>query len=220
MSYYPVFLDLSGRPAVVVGGSALAEEKVRGLLAARARVTVIAPELTEGLAELAGLGELRHLARGYQAGDLAGAVVAIVAAGDPAERDAIHREATAGNVLLNTVDDLPRCTFLAPAVVRRGDLAIAISTAGKAPALAVRLRQRLEREIGAEHGRFLEIAAAVRAPLAARHPDFARRRELWYRLVDSDVLELLRRGEDEAVRERCAEILGVPVLPVVPGEAR
>ena len=215
MSYYPVFLDLAGRSTVVVGGTALAEEKVRGLLAAEARVTVIAPELTEGLAELAGLGELRHLARGYQAGDLAGAVVVIVAAGEPAVRDAIHREATARNILINTVDDLPRCNWIAPSVVRRSDLAIAISTAGKAPALAVRLRQRLEREVGAEHGRFLEIAAAVRAPLAARHPDFARRRELWYRLVDSDVLELLRQGEDEAARERFTEILGV-----VPGGSR
>jgi len=215
MSYYPVFLDLAGRPTVVVGGTALAEEKVRGLLVAEARVTVIAPELTEGLAELAGLGELRHLARGYQAGDLAGAVVVIVAAGEPAVRDAIHREATAKNILMNTVDDLPRCNWIAPSIVRRGDLAIAISTAGKAPALAVRLRQRLEREVGAEHGRFLEIAAAVRAPLAARHPDFARRRELWYRLVDSDVLELLRQGEDEAARERFTEILGV-----VPGGSR
>jgi len=218
MSYYPVFLDLAGRPTVVVGGTALAEEKVRGLLVAEARVTVIAPELTEGLAELAGLGELRHLARGYQAGDLAGAVVVIVAAGEPAERDAIHREATARNILINTVDDLPRCNWIAPSVVRRSDLAIAISTAGKAPALAVRLRQRLEREVGAEHGRFLEIAAAVRAPLAARHPDFARRRELWYRLVDSDVLELLRQGEDEAARRRFTEILGVP--PVPPGDGR
>ncbi|HZF09295.1 MAG TPA: bifunctional precorrin-2 dehydrogenase/sirohydrochlorin ferrochelatase [Thermoanaerobaculia bacterium] len=218
MSYYPVFLDLAGRPTVVVGGTALAEEKVRGLLVAEARVTVIAPELTEGLAELAGLGELRHLARGYQAGDLAGAVVVIVAAGEPAVRDAIHREATAKNILMNTVDDLPRCNWIAPSIVRRGDLAIAISTAGKAPALAVRLRQRLEREVGAEHGRFLEIAAAVRAPLAARHPDFARRRELWYRLVDSDVLELLRQGEDEAARRRFTEILGVP--PVPPGDGR
>ena len=215
MPYYPVFLDLAGRPAVVVGGTALAEEKVRGLLAAAARVTVIAPGVSEGLAELAGRGELRHLARGYRAGDLAGAALVIVTEGEPAERDAIHREATAKNVLMNTVDDLPRCNWIAPSIVRRGDLAIAISTAGKAPALAVRLRQRLEREVGEEHGRFLEIAAAVRAPLAARHPDFARRKELWYRLVDSDVLDLLRRGEDEAARRRFAEILGV-----LPGDGR
>src|SRR3954470_18236725 len=192
MSYYPVYLDLTGRPTVVVGGSALAEEKVRGLLAVEARVTVIAPRVTAGLTELAASGGLRHLARGFAAGDLAGAVLAIVAEGDPALRDAIYREATAGNILINTVDDLPRCGWIAPSIVRRGDLTIAISTAGKAPALAVRLRQRLEREIGEEHARFLEMAAAVRAPLAARQPDFERRRDLWYRLVDSDVLELLR----------------------------
>jgi siroheme synthase-like protein len=214
MSYYPVYLDLTGRPTVVVGGSALAEEKVRGLLAVEARVTVIAPRVTAGLAELAARDELRHLARSFAAGDLAGAVLAIVAEGEPALREAIHQEAIVGNILLNTVDDLPHCGWIAPSIVRRGDLTIAISTAGKAPALAVRLRQRLEREIGEEHARFLEMAAAVRVPLAERQPDFERRRDLWYRLVDSDVLELLRQGEQERARGRFGEILGV-----LPGEA-
>ena len=119
------------------------------------------------------------------------------------------QEAQRRNVLLNTVDDPPRCGFIAPAVVRRGDLAVAISTNGKAPALAVRLRQRLEGELGEEYGRFLSLAGTVRAPLASLHPDFGERRELWYRLVDSDVLDLLRQGEEDAARARFEEILGV-----------
>ncbi|MEA2692489.1 MAG: uroporphyrin-III C-methyltransferase / precorrin-2 dehydrogenase / sirohydrochlorin ferrochelatase [Acidobacteriota bacterium] len=215
MSYYPVYLDLRDRLAVVVGGTALAEEKARGLLAVGARVTVIAPEVTAGLAELAAGGALVHLARPYATGDLAGAALAIVAEGDPEVRDTVFQEAAEGNVLINTVDDLPRCNWIAPSIVRRGHLTIAISTAGKAPVLAVRLRQRLESEIGEEHARFLEMASAVRAPLAARHPDFAGRRERWYRLVDSDILDLLRRGEEAAAWGRFEEILELePTLPV------
>jgi siroheme synthase-like protein len=215
VSYYPVYLDLQGRLAVVVGGTALAEEKARGLLDAGARVTVIAPAVTAGLAGLAAGGELVHRSRDFQAGDLAGAALVIVAEGPPEIRDVILAEARQGNVLINTVDDLPRCNWIAPSILRRGHLTIAISTAGKAPVLAVRLRQQLERQIGEEHARFLEMAAEVRAPLAARHPDFERRRERWYQLVDSDVLELLRRGEEEAAWGRFEEILDLaPPLPV------
>jgi siroheme synthase-like protein len=206
---YPVFLDLRGRSCVVVGGGPLAEEKVRGLLAAEAAVTVLAMEPVPELRELAAAGRIRHRPRGYRPGDLEGACLAIVC-GQPVEiADAVRREALERNVLLNTVDDPVRCGFLAPAVVRRGDLSIAISTGGRAPALAVRLRQRLEGAIGDEHARFLEMAGAVRAALAEHVPDFAVRRELWYRLVDSDVLDLLRRGHETAAAERFREILGV-----------
>jgi siroheme synthase-like protein len=100
--------------------------------------------------------------------------------------------------------------------VRRGDLTVTISTSGKAPALAVRLRQQLERQLGAHYARFLEIAGRLRAPLAERLPDSAARRELWYRLVDSDVLELLGRGDDAGARERVAEITGVALAEARP----
>ena len=223
MAYYPVYLDLQDRLAVVVGGSALAEEKARGLLGAGARVTVIAEEVTAGLAELAVGGAVMHRVRAFVSGDLTGAAIAIVTENDPGVRDAVFADAAAGNVLLNTVDDLPRCNWIAPSIVRRGHLTIAISTAGKAPVLAVRLRQQLEKQIGEEHGRFLEMASAVRAPLALRHPDFEERRARWYRLIDSDVLELLRRGEEEAAYGRFSEILGVAppgkVLPALPDRA-
>jgi precorrin-2 dehydrogenase/sirohydrochlorin ferrochelatase len=209
VSYYPIFLDLRDRRTVVVGGTALAEEKARGLLAAGARVEVIAEKVTAGLAKLAASGALVHRARAFAAGDLTGTALAIVTENDPDTRDAIFREASAGNVLLNVVDDLPRCHWIAPSIVRRGHLTIAISTEGKAPVMAVRLRQRLEKEIGEEYARFLELASEVRAPLAARPIDFEERRARWYRLIDSDVLELLRCGEVEAARGQFAEILGV-----------
>lgn len=207
---YPVFLDLRDRPCVVVGGDAAARAKVGGLLEAGARVTVVAPELEPGLARLAASGAVAHRARGYRPGDLAGAFLALSVVRDPAVARPFFAEAEARGVPANVMDDVPHCSFIAPSVVRRGDLAVAISTSGRAPALAVRLRQRLERELGPEHGRFLELAAGLRAPLAEACPDFEERRRRWYRLVDSDVMELLARGDEEAARRRVAEITGVP----------
>ncbi len=121
----------------------------------------------------------------------------------------IWEEATRRRIPVNIMDDVPRCTFIAPALLRRGDLTVAISTAGSAPALAVRLRQRLEKELGDEHAQFLELARSIRAPLAAQTPSFAERKERWYRLVDSDVLDLLKAGDLPAARQRFTDILGV-----------
>jgi uroporphyrin-III C-methyltransferase / precorrin-2 dehydrogenase / sirohydrochlorin ferrochelatase len=207
--YYPVLLDLGGRRAVVIGGGAIAEGKIGPLVEAGANVTVIAPELTPGLALQAREGRFAHLARDYAAGDLAGANLAIAATDDPAVNHAVHAEAEAGGVLINVVDDPPYCGFILPSILRQGDLVVAVSTSGNAPALAVRIRERLERELGEEYGQFLELAGSIRAPLAERFPDFQMRKRLWYRLVDSDVLALLRAGDETRARERIAEIMGV-----------
>lgn len=217
--HYPVFLDLRGRPCTVIGDGHLAEEKVRGLLAVEAAVTVIAPALTPDLAALVEAGRVLHRPRGYQPGDLEGASLVISCGLTPETAEAIWQEAQRRNVLINTVDDVPRCGFIAPSIVRRGDLAIAISTGGKAPVLAVRLRQWLEAQLGDEYGRFLSLAGSVRAALARRRPDFATRRELWYRLVDSDVLDLLRKGDETAAAGRFRDILGVEPERVGEGEA-
>jgi precorrin-2 dehydrogenase/sirohydrochlorin ferrochelatase len=215
MGSYPVCLELAARPAVVVGGDVQAEEKVRGLLAAGAVVTVVAPALTAGLGALAASGRLAHRARRYQLGDLEGAFLAVVVDRSRPELTATaFAEARARGVLINTVDDAAHCDFIAPAVVRRGELTVAISTGGKAPALAVRLRQRFERELGEEHARFLEWAGSVRERLAALHPDFEERRSRWYRLVDSDVLALLRGGDEAAAARRFEDLLGVRPIDV------
>ncbi len=211
---YPVFLDLRGRRCVVVGGGEPAAGKARELRAAGARVIVVAARPGLAIEELASRGEVRLRRRPYRTGDLAGAFLAIAAGDEPAEREAVWREAvwreaTRRGLPLNSIDDPPRCSFIAPAVVRRGALSVAISTAGRAPALAVRLRQWLEGELGHQHARFLALAGSVRAALATRQPDPALRRELWYALVDSDALELLRRGDETGARRRFAEILGV-----------
>lgn len=208
-TYYPVFLDLRDRRAVIVGGGEAALGRARRLVEAGARVTVIAPHLDAGLADLATSGAVHHVARDFQAGDLEGAWLVVTEQLPRAAAAAIYREAEQRRVFCCVEDDLDHVSYIHPSVVRRGDLAVAISTAGSAPVLAVRLRQELEERLGPHHTRFLELAAAVREPLARRTPEFAERRRRWYRLIDSDVLDLLARGDEGGARDRFRQILGV-----------
>ncbi len=208
MKGYPVFLiGLDRRRCVVVGGDGEAQRKVEGLLECDARVTVIAARATDRIHALAALDELTWLERDYRSGDLEGALLVIVAEREPQLRARIRDDARAAGALVNVMDDAEHCDFIAGSVVRRGALTVAISTSGSAPAMAVRLRQRLERELGPELGEFLELMASVRDRVARRHSDFRRRRALWYRLVDSDVLEHLRQGRREVALERLESLL-------------
>ncbi len=206
-AYYPAFLDLRDRPCVVIGGGAVAAEKVRGLLDAGARVTVIAPAVTGPLEALAAEERIVLRRRSYRPGDLKAVFLAIAADGDRDTRTAIWQEAEAERVVLNSVDDAAHCHFIAPAIHRRGDLVVAVSTAGKSPALAVRLRDRFAAEIGPEYGALLELFGELRPEIASREPDFGRRTALWYRLVDLDLAADLRRGDVEAARRRAQALL-------------
>jgi siroheme synthase-like protein len=200
---YPVFLvGLAQRRTVVLGGGEEAERKAAGLLGAGAAVTVVAEEVTPGLAALAHAGRLAWVERDYREGDLAGAFL-VVSTGTDRDRHArAWREARATGALINAVDDVEHCDFIAGSVVRRGDLVVAISTGGAAPALAVRLRERLERTLGPEYGELVDLLAELRALLTERVPDFAERRALWYELVDSAALADLRAGRRARARGR------------------
>jgi siroheme synthase-like protein len=193
---------------VVIGGGKIAEGKVEGLLAARAQVTVISPNLTPRLQELVKEMRLTYLARTYHPGDLSGAFLVISATDQTDINHQVWQEATANRQLVNVVDDTPHCNFIAPSILRKGDLTIAISTSGKAPALAVRLKERLQRELGTEYARFLELAGELREPLARHVPDFETRKALWYELVDSEILEVLAGGDERAAREIVSRIVG------------
>jgi siroheme synthase-like protein len=182
---YPVFLDLERRPCLVIGSGWTAPEKISGLLHAGAEVTLIAPEAAPEVESLASSGAIAWRRREYRAGDLEGFFLAVSTHEDRSRNEPVWREARGRGILFNAVDDPPRCGFSYPSIHRRGDLAIAISTNGKCPGLAVRIRQRLEREIGPEYGTLVDTFGEMRGEIAARVPDFARRKELWYRLVDA-----------------------------------
>jgi len=207
VTFYPVFLNLRGRRAVVIGGGAVAEQKVLGLLSAGAHVTVVSPETTPRLAELAAAGGIDLRRRPYRSGDLAGAWLAIAGTDDRAANAQVWAEAEREGVLLNAVDDLDHCSFIAPAIHREGNITVAVSTSGKSPALAARLRQRVARLIGPAEARLCELLGELRPELAARVSDPHARTALWYRIVDSDVIEFVRRGDMEEARERIDELV-------------
>jgi precorrin-2 dehydrogenase / sirohydrochlorin ferrochelatase len=212
-TYYPVYIELREQPCVVIGGGKIAEGKVNGLLDAQANVTVISLELTSHLQELVSKKQITYLARAYQPGDLTGAFLVICATDQPEINHQVWQEATANGQLVNVVDDTPRCNFIAPSILRKGDLTIAISTSGKAPALAVRLKERLQRELGPEYERFLELAGELREPLARHVPEFEARKALWYELVDSEILDLLAQGNELSAKELISQIVGFEFEP-------
>lgn len=212
-TYYPVFIEMRDQPCVVIGGGKIAEGKVDGLLAAAAHVTVVSPELTQRLRDLVTQDKVRYLARTYQPGDLKGAFMIICATDRADINHQVWQEATANHQLVNVVDDTPRCNFIAPSILRKGDLTIAISTSGKAPALAVRLKERFQSELGPEYERFLELAGELREPLARHIPDFETRKALWYELVDSEILDVLARGDETSAREIISRVVGFDFAP-------
>lgn len=207
MGYYPLFLDVTGRRCVVVGGGEVAARKVQGLLAAGAHVTVIAPAASPALAQLAAEGDVERLERAYRPGDLQGAVLAVAAAGDAAVNRAVWQEATALGIPVNVVDDPACSTFIAPAVVRRGSLVVAISTGGRCPALAAWLRRRMEALIGPEYGELTELLGSLRAQVTATFQEPARRRAVWERLLSDEMVQRLTEGGPAAVRQYVARIL-------------
>ncbi len=206
--YYPAFLDLSDSLCVVIGGNKHALAKVRGLMDVGAEVTVIAETIVDELSVLIGRSHATWIERAYHEGDLTGAVLAVSTLMDPTVNRRIHAEAKKHNILLNAMDDVQNCSFIAPSIVRRSDLTVAISTSGKAPALAVRLREDLEARLGVEYARFLELAGTIRQDMVERFPDFEIRRRCWYELVDSDILELLKQGRVATAHQRVDDILG------------
>jgi uroporphyrin-III C-methyltransferase/precorrin-2 dehydrogenase/sirohydrochlorin ferrochelatase len=205
---YPISLELTGRPCVVVGGGELAEHKVHSLLEAGAGVTVVAPDATPGLERLASDGAVSLVRREYQRGDLTGAFLAIAATDDGATNAEIYDEAEQRHVLLNSVDDIAHCHFAVPSIVRRGDFLLALSTGGKAPALAKRLRAELTERYGPEFETLVNLLGEVREEtLPKREVDFATWAHRWQLALDHDLLGLVRAGRLDEARAVVREAL-------------
>lgn len=201
MGYYPVALQMTDRAVVVVGGGAVAARKVDALLAAGARVTVVAPALAPSLAGLAAEGRITHVQRNYRGGDVEGHALTFVAVDDPAVSRRVAEEARARGVWVNVADDAEHCDFLLPSVLRRGELVVAVSTGGASPALARAVRERLEAVVGEDDGRLAAVAARVRRDLRGgpSSPDAA----AWRRALEDDELRrLLRAGRDAEAGSR------------------
>jgi uroporphyrin-III C-methyltransferase / precorrin-2 dehydrogenase / sirohydrochlorin ferrochelatase len=192
--YYPVFLDLAEQPCVVLGGGRFAAEKAAALAEAGARVRVIAARLNAELSELVANGAIEAVDRDYRAGDLAGARLVVDASGDEAVNAASWQEAEAAGILINVVDRPAQCRFIAPAIVRRDPLLIAISTSGESPFLASALRARLERWLGREWGPFTALVGRLRRRLREQAVPIEEQTLIYRRLVSSDVRSLLRAG--------------------------
>jgi siroheme synthase-like protein len=195
VSYYPVFLDLRGQHCVVIGGGQAALAKARALREAGAEVLAIAAE-------------------DYRPGLLAGVRLAILASADPELIAAVRAEADAEGVLLNVVDHPGQCDFIAPAVVRRGDLQVAISTSGQSPFLASALRGWLERLLGEEWCEFVRLAGRIRRELKRRKLPMAAQTRIYQRLLDSNVLDLLREGAVAAAHREAERIVASELQPV------
>src|SRR3984957_7565134 len=187
MSLFPIFLKLTGRPCIVVGAGTLAESKIESLRAANARVTVVAPKANARIVEMAEAGEVEWLRREYAAGDLAGQFLVVAATNVPAVNRAVFAEAEAAGILINAVDDPPFCDFYFPSVVRRGNLQIAISTAGESPALAQRLRKEINAILPLDTGDLVGELGNLRREVLQLEPLNEAPKELLHQLASREV---------------------------------
>ena len=205
--FYIACLRLSGRRCVVIGGGEVGFEKVEGLLACDADVTVIAPEVHPELVQLALEGSIRWERREYETGDLEGALIAIAATDDTDLNIRVFEEAEARAMLVNVVDVPPLCNFILPAIVRTGPLAVAISTAGASPALAKRMKQEIGEMFGQPYANLAILLNEVRGWAKATLPTYQDRKQFFESIVggEPDPIELLRGGDVDAVRELIAD---------------
>jgi len=196
MLLFPAFLKLARRRCLVVGGGRVAAEKIDGLLRTGAEVCVVAPSATRRIRAWARAGTIRWEARRFRSSDLAGVFLIVAATSSPALHTQIYKQAKRQGVLCNVVDDPENCDFYYGALVRRGSLQIAISTGGLSPALAQRLRKRLEKEFGSEYEEWLKEIGAARQQFLAKPVSTKRQKALLHDLASETSLnEFLQRSK-------------------------
>src|SRR5271169_81003 len=220
MGYIPIFFDVTGRPCVVIGGGEVAARKVESLLEAGARVTVVSPRLSPSLQAAVARGLVTHIARDYAPGDIKGCVLAYAATDDPKLHRELAAEARTLGIPINVADVPELCSFIAPAVVKRGALQIAISTSGASPAFAARLRHELEDQFGPEYALTLDVLRAARQRLHAGETDPADRMRRLKDLANSALPDAIAVGDVAAIERILAAHLGDGVGLAALGLAR
>ncbi len=198
MGYYPIVVEMAGRLCLVVGGGAVAERKVEGLLDVGASVTVVGPRLTERLASWVEAGTVRHVARAYRPGDLVGYALAFVATDDRAVNAQVFRDAKARGVWVNAADDPAHCDFILPSVLRRGELTVAVATGGASPALSRAIREELEAYFTDDYAALAHVVAEVRRELRRRAP--LPDATAWRTALDADLRRLVAEGKREEAK--------------------
>ena len=206
---YPICLDLQDKKCVVVGGGDVAQRKVLLLLKCGAKVVVVSPEDTEKLAELAKDAQITWHAREFEPDDLSGAFLVYAATDKPSVNSSVSKCALDyGISLVNVVDTPAECTFITPSIVARSDLIISISTSGKSPALAKKIRQQLEKQYGPEYAGFLNILGEARKVAMNIIPTQKKRHQIFEKLIDdSSVFDLIKMGKKEEARRLARQII-------------
>ncbi len=205
--YYPLFVDLRGRRCVVIGGGLIAQRKVTTLLRFGAAITLVSPTVTKRLARYAQQGVVRHVVRRFRPGDLKGAWLVYAATDDQQINEQVFREASAAQIFTNVVDQKPLCSFIAPAIVKRGELVIAISTGGASPTVAKRLRRELQQTIGADYGSFLKLLGSLRDVAKRMLPSYDDRKHYFDALASGRVFSLVRAGKTSTARAQALRLL-------------
>ena len=206
--YYPLFADLRGRPCLIVGGGLVAQRKVVTLLGFGARITVVSPLITAKLAALARAGRIRHVARRFNASDLRTAWLVYAATDEQAVNREVSRQAARRRVFANVVDQPGLCSFIAPAIARRGGLTVAISTGGASPTMARRLRDEVGRRLGPEYARLLRLLGGLRGVAKRRLPKYEDRKRYFDDLAQGRVFRLVQSGKTAAARRQALDLLG------------
>jgi precorrin-2 dehydrogenase/sirohydrochlorin ferrochelatase len=209
MKYYPVNLDMTNKRCVVVGGGDIAERKVERLLECGAQVTVVSKSLTPVLKARKKAGQMDHIDRDYEDQALDGAFMVIGATNRNDVNERISKDAMTRGLLVNIVDDPDRCNFILPSLVQQGDLSIAISTGGKSPALAKKLRKELEKQYGPEYQTLLVIMGILRKRILAGDQRAADNKAVFEDLVHSDILQAIREKDRGRVNTIIRDLTGI-----------
>ncbi|KAF0218378.1 MAG: precorrin-2 dehydrogenase / sirohydrochlorin [Geobacteraceae bacterium] len=208
MRYFPINLNIRGKRAVIIGGGSVAERKCLSLIQAGAQVTVIAPDLVNGLRDLHAQGSIVHLAREYKAGDLADAFLVFAATDDHATNRAAAAEAKAAGIPANIADAPEISDFTSPSVIARGELLITVSTGGKFPLLSRKIREELEGLFGPEYGAALELLGAVREKLLTEKGNNAYNRKLLCELVGHNLPVLVKNRSTVEIDHLLLKLFG------------
>lgn len=204
-TFYPVFLNLTERRCVIIGGGQIAEGKISKLLDSGAKIIVISPDATQGIRGFAERGQIELDLRKYQEGDLQGAFLAIAATNDRVVNQEIFEEAEKQGILLNAVDDMPRCSFIAPSIVEKGPVTVAISTGGASPALARKLREKMEVSSALDWADATSVLSKARQVI--KDKQIAVDPQRWQCCMTDELLTMIQAGHENEALDLLMDLL-------------